>query len=728
MEWIRGRPLIEAADALRLDLRGRVELLARIARAVHYAHEHGVIHRDLKPGNILVDESGAPKVLDFGIARVQREPGSSDDGTATRCGEVLGTPAYMSPEQLGGFAHLADARADIYALGLIAYELLSGRRARPTPPQGANLLEEFRRCEPAPLGSVDPRLRDELEAVVMHALEREPERRYATALEFAEDCDRHLRDEPVRARHPSKLRKAVLFARRHRVLVSCLAATFAALVTGVLASVRHSRIVEHERNLALEARWNAEREAESAKAMFEIANQNKDSLQATHDFLKGMLESVGVNKLGADVRVTDVLANASAKLLGTYPDAPEVELDLQYTLAKSYYQLGLFLESEAHYRRARDLMIETRGERDADVVRATIGLAQVMLASQRIEDAAPLIERAVELAALPEVSCDYDARRSVREFAVLMVERGEHRRAEALLERTIESSRADGRVDDVLARLMLVLSDSLWDRQEYDQALAWNQQALEVQRACGSESLSLTLATLGSLAGSLRKVGRVAQALAIYDELLPEMTRVYGPSHKNTVSSWNNYALALGDAGRCGEACEALQRVLAWARETLGETDYTTLGVLNNLADRYSSDGQFERTSALYDEWLRLARAAPAGRTPTMVRVRNNVVVFLGDRGRFAEALEVCDELVALGREVLADDAVTNAYFEGRMGFLLHQLGRDDEAEPLLASCVAVLDQAHGDRVALDSYWRDALAAVRAARLASGPEVTVATK
>lgn len=231
MELVEGRPLAEHARGL--DLRAKLELVATVADAVQYAHAQGVVHRDLKPGNILVDARGAPKVLDFGIARAS-DADLQATSLVTRSGELLGTLPFMSPEQLSGDPSAVDARSDVYALGVNLYLLLAGRLPVELGPRSlTEALALLQSAEPPRLGTLAPALRGDLETIVHKALAKERERRYPTAAELALDLRRYLRHEPILARPPSALYLLGKFARRNRVLTTALAAGFLVLVGGL---------------------------------------------------------------------------------------------------------------------------------------------------------------------------------------------------------------------------------------------------------------------------------------------------------------------------------------------------------------------------------------------------------------------------------------------------------------------------------------------------------------
>jgi serine/threonine protein kinase len=224
MEYVEGEPLHEHVTAHRLDLAGKLRIVSQVAEAAHYAHERGVVHRDLKPSNVVIDERGEPKVLDFGVARPL-----GDSSHATQTGQLVGTLAYMSPEQASGHGQVGPA-SDVYSLGVILYELLTGRL--PIPTENLPLHEAVRRVreeEPIAAGSVRKELRGDLETVLGKALAKEPERRYASAAEFAEDLRLYLDHRPIRARKPTSLYVTWKLVRRHRLLAATVLALFVAL-------------------------------------------------------------------------------------------------------------------------------------------------------------------------------------------------------------------------------------------------------------------------------------------------------------------------------------------------------------------------------------------------------------------------------------------------------------------------------------------------------------------
>jgi len=316
MELVQGQSLQSYVAAQKLSPRARLELLIKVCEAVHYAHQKGVIHRDLKPGNILVDESGQPKILDFGLAR-STDADMQTHTMQTEMGAILGTLSYMSPEQATGNPADVDTRADVYALGVMCYEMMVGKL--PFDLRNIDILEAvrtIREAEPTRPSLVDRTLRGDVETIISKALDKSKERRYQSAGDLSEDIHRYLTNEPIVARRASRWYQIQKFAARNKILVGGIAAVFVVLVLGIVGTSVGMQRAQREQRLAETA---AQREQVQRRAAQNAAAEaQRQALRANQEAHKAQLhEALGMVATGDAV----LTVNRAAEARQLYTDA-----------------------------------------------------------------------------------------------------------------------------------------------------------------------------------------------------------------------------------------------------------------------------------------------------------------------------------------------------------------------------------------------------------------------
>jgi predicted Ser/Thr protein kinase len=305
MEMIHGKPLVDYANEKGLGLRERIALIIRICEAVEHAHQRGIIHRDLKPGNILVDENGQPKILDFGLARI-----TESDVQATRetnMGQILGTLPYMSPEQVLADPLALDTRSDVYALGVIFYELLAGKLPYQLSRQLHEAVLTIQQVDPRPLSLVDRIYRGDIETIAAKALEKDKARRYGSAAELAADLKRYLEDRPISAKRASTGYQVKKFARRNKALVGGVAAVLLTLIAGAVVSTleavrarRAERVALEQRDVAEKNRGEATKQAQLAlNTIYQVVTETDAKLAPIagtgalrHELLEGAMKNL----------------------------------------------------------------------------------------------------------------------------------------------------------------------------------------------------------------------------------------------------------------------------------------------------------------------------------------------------------------------------------------------------------------------------------------------------
>jgi serine/threonine-protein kinase len=663
MELVRGVPVVDYADRRRLPIKERLTLFLDICRAVAYAHQRGVLHRDLKPGNLLVAEQdglAVPKVIDFGIAKALEQ---TSDGRATMTldGHFVGTPDYMSPERAGAGTADPDTRSDVYSLGVVLYELLTGQRPltltglrlheiqqhlltaelrrpsrvvrasnRRVAPDDTTQLDAIcaaRRATPSRLSRT---LTGDLDNIVLMSLRKEPDRRYAGVEQFADDIRRYLDGRPVMARHDTWTYRGVKFARRHRTGVAVSAAALMALVVfaGTMA---------WQRDRARAAEQQAAREAATARQV--------------SAFLTGLFRQADpFVAQGKELSARMLLDDGANRITRDLAGQPDVQLALLATMSQAY--TGLRVPDRAVDLAAESLRLARAqyGPRHPAVATSLVALAAAHAARSEHDRAMPLYREALEMqrALLPA-----DAPAILETTSLLALNlhtMSQFEEAEALYRDALAMTRRTRPEDhpEVTAALQH-LGGVLHAQGKVDEARTVLDDALMRARRDGSNPV-LTADILSELAVLLKNQGLTAEAEPMYTEALAIRERTFG-SHPVTAQSHNNLGVFLRGVGQEDRALEHLQRALAIHRTAFGES-HTEVGIAHaNVASVLKALGRVEQAERAFRSALASIASAMGKRYWVYGQIEYNYGILLRDTGRLAAAAPV----MVRGYEVVRD-------------------------------------------------------------------------
>jgi non-specific serine/threonine protein kinase/serine/threonine-protein kinase len=560
MEQVSGLPITEYSDRHRLTTGERLALFLQVCGAVQHAHQRAIIHRDLKPSNVLVSfENGiaVPKVIDFGVAKATAQP-LTEKTLYTEVGVLIGTPEYMSPEQADPAAQEVDTRTDVYALGVILYELLVG--SLPFEPKALReagfdgIRRMIREVEPpkpstrlktldGPLSSdaakrrqVDlPTLRrqltGELDWITMKALDKDRDRRYGSPAELAADLRRHLRHEPVLAGPPSPAYRARKFVRRHRVGVA--AAIVATIALGTFAAA----MVVQARRTARES--EAKRHVSQFLAeLFKVSNPSEAR--------------------GGKITARELLDKGVVKIRESLQDDPQVRAELMSTMGTVYLGLGLYDQAEPLLREALDTRRRVLGPEHPDTLGTAVEMGRLLHAMMRDNE------------------------------------------SEALLAETLEiQKRVRGPEHPETLRTMGDLARAYWGQQRSREAEALFRELLAIQtRVLGPEDVE-TLRSMHGLGLAVQNQGRFEEAEAIFKETLALRKRVLGPEHPHVLNTMMHLAFSYKNQGRDREAEALTRELLDIGDRVLGPRHFDMLHVRLNLAAWAAEEGR--RSEALDD-------------------------------------------------------------------------------------------------------------------------------
>ena len=662
MEYIEGLWITTYCDRNHLGVRARIELFLQVCLGIEHAHQKGVIHRDIKPSNILVQtEEGrpVPKVIDFGVAKAIGAT-LGNERHMTKIGQLLGTPEYMSPEQAGPASFDVDTRTDVYSLGVVLYELLTGRlpldvdrgddadlRRRlstedtPSPSSRVAALGGGARDVAIERGTSPPslvrQLRGELDWITKKAIDRDRDRRYGSPSELAADLMRHMKNEPVLAGPPSVGYRARKFARRHRAWLSVAAMGLVGVIAfGATMAVQARRIAAEREASDQVAKFlanmlgsvNPQRLGVSLwKNLHESVADARHKRSASQPQIDAALAGlddtlVGVNSTDAALRLLDdeILARAGQTIEREMGGQPRVAGRLEHTLGETYERLGLYKQAEAHAKRAVDIRMSELGENHEDTILSRIALANVYTSQGRYDDAETALRETVNVSAQalgPEAPATLKGKNGL---AVVCTRKHRLDEAETLHREILDvRRRVLGQAHPDTLRSMRGLADVYYRQERYDQAEPLQRETLKRMREVLGPEDRETLNVMNGLANTLQQTRRFSEAEALHRESLELNTRLNGREHPATAVSMNNLANAIWSQGRFDEAEVLLREALEVRREVLPPDHPNTLSSLHNLANVCKDQHRYDEADTLYRQALEGRRRVLAPDHPDTV-------------------------------------------------------------------------------------------------------------
>ncbi|MBO6513262.1 MAG: protein kinase [Phycisphaerales bacterium] len=629
MELVEGPTLSEYSRKNNLGVRAILELTIKLCGAVDHAHERGVIHRDLKPGNILIDDSGNPKILDFGIARVTEQDVRAVT-LNTEVGQIIGTLAYMSPEQASGDPTQIDFRSDVYSLGVLLFEMLTGQLPYDTGKmQLAEALMVVRDHEPTRVSSLDTSFRGDIDTIITKALERDPDRRYQSAFELRNDLQRHLDDEPILARPQSVSYQLEKFAKRNKGFVASVCIVIFLLTAGVVSL---SIALQRES----EARRSAEESLERYAAAYEFVDEiflgldpkqteNKDTellsmmLHRAEDRARTGIEIPIVRAeiltlIGQTYsavfeyeRAIAVLKEAIEIIESTSPIDNEQVHQAQSVLAASFHKLGQYERSEHYF---QQMLEHERVHGDVEQLSITLRqYSEMIMDTGRFEEALGLIEEAF-------VTFD--------QHSALETGR-QHQQLAAVLRRL-------GRYDEASESYLVALEQFSNVGADIESSITLNSLAIMARRNGNlinseryyAESIALresadrrvnpdTAATYSNLGRLYNEMGRYEDAVRVLGVSINLHLELFSTDHPNLTYPRLALAEAYRRSGSFQNALEQIQLAHALATTSFSDGHPLTILVETEFGHIHRQQQDYEMANRKYEVALELVETHAQG-------------------------------------------------------------------------------------------------------------------
>lgn len=708
MELVRGIKITEYCDRNNLSTNARLKLFKQVCQAIQHAHQKGIIHRDIKPSNILVTQHDGvpmPKVIDFGIAKATGQR-LTDQTVFTEFDQFIGTPAYMSPEQAEVSGMDIDTRSDIYSLGVLLYELLTGRTpfdARELMKVGLDAMRRaIREMEPpkpstrlstmldtdlttiarqrqAATQKLIHLIRGDLDWIVMKSLEKDRTRRYETASSFAGDIEHFLNHEPVLARPPTALYRFQKLVRRNKVAFIAATAVASAIVVGLVVSTSL-----YYREQA--ARRDADREAHRSR---QVAL-----------FLEDMLKGVGPGvALGRDTTLLrEILNKTLARVTNDLKEQPEVQAEICNTLGEVYRALGQSGKAEELHRSARSLLDRSRGAKRRDVAVSLNDLALVLRDQGKLPEAEALQREALELRRKLHGNEHPEVAESLNNLALVLRSEGQLTEAEHLHHDALDMDlKLFGHDHLAVATSLNNLALALDANGKPADAEQCFRESLAIQKkVLGDHQPGLAI-TLDNLAFVLREEGKLDEAETLERQSLAMQRKIFGPEYPSVATAINNLGLILAAQGQTIPAEQLLREALAQRRKLLGPEHPELAASLHHLAALLREEKKRDEAGQLEGEALTMRKNIFGEASLAVADSLNNLALIRKDEHILAEAEGLFRQAAEIQQKLLGRDHPSLAATLNHLALVLCEEGKFSESEAILQQVLELRRKQFGD-------------------------------
>jgi serine/threonine-protein kinase len=696
MEYVDGRPVDEYADQNRLSVEARLHLFDQVCDAVQHAHQNLVVHRDLKPGNILVTSGGEVKLLDFGVAKLLSEDATSSVAAITHPGRPALTPEYASPDQLRG--EPISTACDIYTLGVLLYELLTGqlpysfesrspidieravRDTDPVPPSAtldrpphaesasatapATLADEDSR--PGDGSSTNPgllrnttvdglrrRLRGDLDNIVMMALRKEPHRRYISVQHLRDDLGRHLGGLAVTARPNTVSYRTRKFLARHRFGAVAAALIMISLIAGLIGTA-----------------WQAR----------EAAREARKAEQVTR-FLSGLFELTAPDEArGVELTASELLDRGATRLRTELAAEPEVQVELMSLVGALYRSIGHYEDARPILEEALEVRTRLFGDDHPEVAQGLGDLSSLHIELRELEEAEPLERRALAIRRRSLGSGSREVASSLLNLAAIFSGQARYEEAEPLYREALAIDRKLGDAGEIATDLNN-LGVFLLRAGRYEESIAAHEEALAIRTGLHGETHTKVAVSLFNLGSTLMDSGEYERAESIYRRVLDMRVELLGENHPHVANTLNNLADPLVQSGRHEEAVALHRRALAIRRAVFGDEHREVAATYNNLGLATWFSGDYVQAGDYFVRALEIFRKTLSDDHPDLMTCENNLGATLRKQRRFDEAERLLRKTLERRRERLGDEHPDFVGGLNNLGWLLLERGDHAEAE-----------------------------------------------